>query len=171
MDPQRGWGFQINRGGRGGGGGGIGLQLTSPTEERIEQAVQLGFSATNNVSEYEAIVTGLELALAMGTDNLSVQSDSQLVVGQVNVEFESRDSRMTKYTSLVKHKLNSLSTWKIKHVTRDCNERADALAVVAASLPIRETVFLPIYYQPESSILHAQINQIEEVHPSWMDPI
>ena len=42
---------------------------------------------------------------------------------------------------------------------------------MAASLPIRETVFLPIYYQPESSILHAQVNQIEEVLPSWMDPI
>ena len=152
-------------------GAGISLQLTSPTGAWIEQAVQLGFSATNNESEYEAMIAGLELALAMGADNLSIQSDSQLVVGQVNAEFESRNPRMTKYASLVKHKLNTLSAWKIEHVTRDCNERVDALAVVAASLPIRETVFLPIYYQPESSILHAQINQIEEVPPSWMDPI
>ena len=42
---------------------------------------------------------------------------------------------------------------------------------MGASLPIRETVFLPIYYQPDSSILHAQVNQIEEVPSSWMDPI
>ena len=152
-------------------GAGIGLQLTSPTGERIEQAIRLGFSATNNESEYEAMVVGLELSLAMGADNLSVQRDSQLVVGQVNTEFESRDSRMTKYASLVKHKLNTLSAWKIEHVTRDSNERVDALVVMAASLPIRETVFLPIYYQPESSLLHAQINQIEEVPPFWMDPI
>ena len=150
-------------------GVGISLQLTSPTGERIEHAVRLGFSATNNESKYEAMVAGLELALAMGADNLSVQSDSRLVVEQVNAEFESRDPRMTKYASLVKHKLNTLSAWKIEHVTRDCNERADAS--VAASLPIRETVFLPIYYQPEPSILHAQINQIEEVPLSWMDPI
>ena len=54
---------------------------------------------------------------------------------------------------------------------RDRNERVDALAAVAASFPIIETVFLPIYYQPDSSILGAQINQIEEVPPSWMDPI
>ena len=107
----------------------------------------------------------------MGVDNLSVQSDLQLVVGQVNAEFESRDPRMEKYASLVKQKLNTLSTWKIKHVPQDYNEKADALVVVAASLPIRETVFLPIYHQPESSILHAQVNQIEEVPPSWMDPI
>ena len=90
-------------------GVGIGLQLTSPTRERIEQEVQLGFSATNNESEYEAMVAGLELALAMGADNLSVQSDSQLVVGQVSAEFESRDPRMTKYAFLVKHKLSALS--------------------------------------------------------------
>ena len=70
---------------------GIGLQLTSPTRERIEQVVLLGFSATNNESEYEAMIAGLELALAMGADNVSVQSDSQLVVGQVNTEFESGD--------------------------------------------------------------------------------
>ena len=53
----------------------IGLQLTSPTGERIEQAVRLGFNATNNESEYEATIAGLELALAMGADNLSIQID------------------------------------------------------------------------------------------------
>ena len=117
------------------------------------------------------MIAGLELALTMGADNLLVQSDSQLVVGQVNAEFESRDPRMPKYASLVKQKLNTLSAWKLEHVPRDCNEMADALVVVAASLPIRETIYLSIYYQPDSSILHAQISQIEEVPPSWMDPI
>ena len=148
-------------------GADIGLKLTSPTKERVEHAVRLGFNATNNESEYEA----LKLALAMGTDNISIQSDSQLVVGQINAEFESRDPRMMKYVSLVKQKLNALSAWKLEHVPWDCNERADALAVVAASLPIMETVFLPIYYQTNSSILHAQVNQVKEVPPSWMDPI
>ena len=96
---------------------GIDLQLISPTGENIEQAVRLGFSATNNESEYEAMVAGLEVTLAMGTDNLSVQSDSQLVIEQVNAKFESKDPRMTMYASLVKHKLKSLSAWKIEHVT------------------------------------------------------
>ena len=80
----------------------IGLKLTSPTRERIERAVCLGFRASNNELEYKAMIAGLEIALAMGVENLSVQSDSQLVVGQVNAEFESRDPRMAKYASLVK---------------------------------------------------------------------
>ena len=152
-------------------GTGIGLQLTSPTGERIEHAVRLGFSATNNESEYEATIAGLKLVLAMGADSLSIQSNSQLVVGQVNAEFESRDPRMMKYASLVKQKLNAFSAWKLEHVPWGCNERADDLASVAASLPITETSFLPIYYQTDSSILHAQVNQVKEVPPSWIDPI
>ena len=56
-------------------GAGIGLQLTSLTGERIEQAIQSGFNATNNESEYEAMIIGLKLVLAMGADSLSVQSD------------------------------------------------------------------------------------------------
>ena len=104
------------------------------------------------------MIAGLELALAMGADSLSIQSDSQLVVGQVNAEFESRDPRMVNYVSLVKQKLNTLSAWKLEHVPRDCNEKVDASAFVAVSFPITEIVFFSIYYQPDSSILGAQIN-------------
>ena len=78
---------------------------------------------------------------------------------------------MAKYAYLVKQKLSTLSTWKLEHVPRDSNERVDALAAVAASLPIKETIYLPIYYQPGSSILPTKVSQIEEVPPSWMDPI
>ena len=47
---------------------------------------------------------------------------------------------MVKYVSLVKQRLNGFSTWKLDHVTRDCNDKAEALASVATSLPITETV-------------------------------
>ena len=78
---------------------------------------------------------------------------------------------MAKYVSLVKQYLGSFSAWKLKHITKDCNEKADALAVVAASLPITETVFLPIYYQPTSSIITNRVSQVDEVSASWIDPI
>ena len=146
-------------------GAGIGLQLTSPTGEMVKQAVGLGFRASNNESGYEATIVGLELPLAVGANNLLISSDSQLVVGQFNAEFESKEPRMEKYASLVKQKLSTLTTWKLEHVPRDSNERADALAAVAASLPITETIYLPIYYQPGSSIFHAQVSQVDESPP------
>ena len=88
-------------------GVGIGLQLKSPSEDKIEQAIRLGFNASNNESEYEAILAGHELAVALFAGKLLVQSDSQLVVGQVNEELKSRDSRMVKYVSRVKQRLSS----------------------------------------------------------------
>ena len=42
---------------------------------------------------------------------------------------------------------------------------------MAASLPITETIYPPIFYQPSSSILHTQVSQAKESPPSWMDPI
>ena len=152
-------------------GAGIGLQLTSPTRERIKQAVRLGFNASNNESEYEAMIAGLVLALVVGANSLLIRSDSQLVVGQVNAKFESKEPQMAKYASLVKQKLSTLTTWKLEHIPRDSNERADALAAVAASLLITEIIHLPIYYQLGSSILHTQVSQVEEPPLSWMDPI
>ena len=152
-------------------GVGIGLQLRTPSGDNIEQSIRLGFSASNNESKYEAILAGLELAAAVSADRLLIQSDSQLVVGQVNEEFESRDPRMAKYVSRVKQRLNSFSVWKLEHIPKDSNEKADALASVAASLPISETIFLPIYYQSGSSIASSQVNQVDKDPPSWMDPI
>ena len=61
--------------------------------------------------------------------------------------------------------------WKLEHIPRGSNEKADALAVVAASLPTKETVIIPGYYQREPSIAANRVNEIEEAHPSWMPPI
>ena len=76
-----------------------------------------------------------------------------------------------KCVSRVKQRLNSFLVWKLEHVPRESNEKADALASVAASLPITETIFLPIYYQPVSSIASPQVNQVDKDPPSWIDPI
>ena len=90
-------------------GAGIGLQLKSLVEEKIEQAIHLGFSATNNESEYEAIIAGIELVAIVSVDRLPIRSDSQLVLKQVNKEFKSRDPRMEKYVSLIKQRLGIFS--------------------------------------------------------------
>ena len=78
---------------------------------------------------------------------------------------------MVKYASLVKQRLESFTAWKIQHIPRDSNEKENALAVVAASLPIKETIFLPVYLQPTSSITTNQVNEIDEACSSWMTPI
>ena len=152
-------------------GAGVGLQSKSSSEDEIEQAIRLSFSAFNNESKYEVILAMLEPVAALSTGKLLVKNDSQLVVGQVNEEFESREPRMTKYVSRMKQRLSSFPTWKLEHIPRKSNEKAGALAFVAASLPITEHILLPIYHQPASSIAAPQINQVDKDLPLWMDPI
>ena len=127
-------------------GVGANLQLKAPTGERVEQAIRLDFPASNNETEYEAIIAGIDLALLVSSEKLLIRNDSQMVVGQVNREYEMRDQRMARYMGLVKQRLGSFEAWKLKHTPRDSNERVDTLEAVVASIPIKETIFLPIYY-------------------------
>ena len=73
---------------------------------------------------------------------------------------------MTRYVSLVNLRLGSFIAWRLEHVSRNSNEKADALATLATSLPIKEIVLLLVYYLPESSITTNRVNEIYETGPS-----
>ena len=75
-------------------GSGVGLVLVSPEKITIEKSLKLGFSATNNEAEYEALLMGMMMVQKMGGRTVKVYSDSRLVVGQVRGELEARDLRM-----------------------------------------------------------------------------
>ena len=77
---------------------------------------------------------------------------------------------MVKYVSLVKLRMGNFVAWRVEHIPRDSNEKEDALAAVVASLPIKEIVFLPVYYQPESSTAANRVHKIDRTS-SWMTPI
>ena len=149
-------------------GDGLRLQLKGPTGEVIEQAIFFNFPTSNNEAEYEAIIAGLDLEIFVSSEKIIIRSDSQLVVWQVNREYETRDQCMAKYVSLINLWLGSFAAWRLEHVPRSSNEKTDALAAVATSLPIKETVLLSVYYQPESSITTSQVNEVDETSPSWM---
>ena len=78
---------------------------------------------------------------------------------------------MAKYVSLINLWLGSFVAWRLEHVPRSSNEMVDALVTVVASLPIKETVLLPVYYQLESSITTNRVNEIDETGPSWITPV
>ena len=50
---------------------------------RLKHSFRLGFRASNNEAEYEALLTGLRTVLDIGAWEVEVYSDSQLVVNQV----------------------------------------------------------------------------------------
>ncbi|KAL6335872.1 hypothetical protein AAG906_003497 [Vitis piasezkii] len=76
---------------------GVDLLLRSSIEEQLEQAIQLEFSTSNNETEYEAIMSGLNLALALSASKFEIYSDSQLVIGHIQGKYEAKDERMSQY--------------------------------------------------------------------------
>ena len=80
----------------------VGLVLESPEKTIIEKSLRLGFSATNNEAEYEALLQGMAMVRKMGGKAIEMFSDSRLVMGQVKGELEARDTRMQEYLSQVK---------------------------------------------------------------------
>ena len=51
---------------------------------------------------YEGILTGLRVGKALGVENLLLQIDFKLVVGQIKEEYEAKEERMQKYLKLTK---------------------------------------------------------------------
>ena len=54
----------------------------------MEKSLRLGFSATNNEAEYEALLVGIAMVKLLGREMVELYSDSRLIVGQVNGDFE-----------------------------------------------------------------------------------
>ena len=75
-------------------GSGMGLVLILPEKLVVEKSLRLGFSATNNEVEYEALLEGMSMVQRMGGKSATMFSDSRLVVGQVKGELKARDERM-----------------------------------------------------------------------------
>ncbi|XP_075651161.1 uncharacterized protein LOC142621701 [Castanea sativa] len=90
-------------------GPGVGLVLVSLEGLTFEKSLRLGFLATNNEAEYEAVLVGLGMVQNMGEKSVQMFSDSQLVVGQVIGTLEARDSIMQEYLAKVKEISISLS--------------------------------------------------------------
>ena len=91
----------------------------------------MGFSATNNEAEYEALLEGMSMIQRKGGKAVKMFSNSRLVVGQVKGELKARDERMQGYLSQVRHLQSGFESFSLLHVPRSGNTHADSLATLA----------------------------------------
>ena len=84
------------------------MVLYNPEKDRVECMIRLNFPTTNNEVEYEALIAGLDLAMAAGVGSMVVYCDSQVVINQVNGDYEYKNERMKKYLEQVKDQVNDL---------------------------------------------------------------
>uniref|UniRef100_A0A2N9J4D3 Uncharacterized protein n=1 Tax=Fagus sylvatica TaxID=28930 RepID=A0A2N9J4D3_FAGSY len=149
------------------GAGGVGIVFKTPEGHLLKHSVLLQYPTTNNEAEYEALLTGLRIARELGATTLRVQSDSQLIVGQVNGEYEAKEDRMAKYLNLVRNTIRWFDEVTLVQVPREQNTEADTLAKLASS---EEAINQQIEVQYSPSHTEKELNPID-VNNSWMTPI
>ena len=108
--------------------------MLTPKGITIPLAYQLQFYATNNISEYEALLAGLKLAYLLGARHLKIIGDSQLVLRQVLSTYRTRDPKLKPYQDLIT--LLAKQFLKLIYIHTSCSQNivADALASLASSL-------------------------------------
>lgn len=107
--------------------------LVSPKGHKLNSAVWFRFRATNNVAKYEALLSSLRLAKEMQEKRLLINSDSQLIVSQVNDNFTSHEKSMASYLRSVNDSFSSFKKFKLAQILRVENDRADTLSKLATS--------------------------------------
>jgi ribonuclease HI len=111
------------------GESGCGVVLKTETGDVLEKAgVYLGH-ATNNVAEYQGLLHCLELARRHGVESLTVYSDSELLVRQVNGRYRIKKPHLAELYDRVRRALaDGRISLQIRHVPREQNGEADGLA-------------------------------------------
>ena len=68
------------------------MLIVAPSWENLKYVIQMHFAreeATNNTTEYEGLLVGLKIVAELGIKKLIIRGDSQLVVRQVNKDYQS----------------------------------------------------------------------------------
>ncbi|XP_057418949.1 uncharacterized protein LOC130713175 [Lotus japonicus] len=157
-------------------GSGAGITIESPDKMVIEQSLKFEFKASNNQSEYEALIAGLRLAIELGVQKLFIKGDSQLVVKQVNGEYQVKDPQLSKYLGVVRRLMMEIGKIRIEDVPRGQNERADVLAKLASTgrLGNYQTVIQETLPRPSIDLVEVKLKAVKSIiegEPSWMEPI
>ncbi|XP_014521800.1 uncharacterized protein LOC106778352 [Vigna radiata var. radiata] len=107
---------------------GAGVVLEGPNGFLMEHSLIFKFKASNNQAEYEALLAGLQLAKDMGARRLTCRTDSQLVVGQMNGDFQVREDHLLWYYHQASSLVQDFESVKIQHIPQEQNARADLLS-------------------------------------------
>jgi ribonuclease HI len=83
---------------------------------------------TNNVSEYRTLIKALKAAAEQGVKEITIYSDSELVVKQISGEYRIKNPDLAALAARVQQLRRKFDAFVLKAVPRAQNKRADALA-------------------------------------------
>ena len=83
---------------------------------------------TNNFAEYQGVLQALKLAKEKKINHLILYSDSQLLIRQLNGQYKVKSPVIKPLFLQCQKLLQALSSYELKHIPREENSGADALA-------------------------------------------
>ncbi|XP_074327072.1 uncharacterized protein LOC141665015 [Apium graveolens] len=153
-------------------GAGAEIVLITPEGHRLMSTIHFKFYVTNNDAEYEALINGLKIALEVGVVNLIAQSDSELVVNQVNGGFQARGPRTELYMRCVQRLLEKFGSARLEGVPKEENSNADALEKMGSQMDSVQLGQIPLGIQEIPSIPEVEVFETQEIpKENWMTPI
>ena len=84
--------------------------------------------ATNNIAEYRALIAAMKRIKTLGAKNVMIFSDSELVVRQINGLYKVKNPGLRPLHAEAIKISRLFEYFRINHVPRDRNSRADGLA-------------------------------------------
>ncbi len=100
-------------------------------------AIKMSFflgNATNNIAEYVALLIALDELKTKRKFPIVIYSDSELLVRQLTGEYKVKDKKLKILYNRIIELVASFSSLEIKHIKREGNKTADALARKAIAL-------------------------------------
>lgn len=110
------------------GPAGIGVVIEDEDGKVLEEHAKFLGVATNNVAEYKAVVLGLERAKSLGAATVEVRADSELLVKQANGDYRVKNEGLKPLYEKMKILETHFDKVRYRHVRREMNKAADALA-------------------------------------------
>ena len=152
------------------GFGVVGIIITTLEKDTLRYGVQLQFPMTNNEAEYEAVLTSLRIAKAVGVKSLKLKTDSKLVVGQMTNGYEAKEERMKNYLKLVTQLIDEFDEVKVEQIPLKENSTTNEIARLTSTEDASTVTGLLMEVQTNPSIdgLHTFLVQQSD---TWMDPI
>ncbi len=105
---------------------GIGVAMWKDGKLVKELSEYIG-RGTNNFAEYTAVLRALEEAKKLGEHAITLKSDSELVIKQLNGEYKIKNKELKQLKHKVELLASSLSI-SFEHIPREHNATADKLS-------------------------------------------
>jgi ribonuclease HI len=110
------------------GPAGIGAQITSTDGEVLAEIADGLGETTNNVAEYTAAIRGLERAAELGATEVTLRTDSQLLVNQLTGVYRVKTQHLQPLHRRLRSLAAAFDRVTYEHVPRARNTEADRLA-------------------------------------------